>query len=109
LLRNALVPRLPAEHFSAPKRGFVGPTAVWLRNELREMVQDELSPDRLGRLGFFEADVVDRLVGDHMSRRQNREAVIWALLSFSIWHRIYREEAAAWRETSPGGATPITL
>jgi len=43
LLRRALRPRLPPDHLRAPKRGFVGPTAAWLRNELRPMLTDELS------------------------------------------------------------------
>jgi asparagine synthase (glutamine-hydrolysing) len=91
LLRQALADRLPRAHFQAPKRGFVGPTALWLRHELRDLVLDELSPARLGRLGFFDPATVDGFVRDHMSRRHNRESVLWALLSFSIWHRIYRE------------------
>jgi asparagine synthase (glutamine-hydrolysing) len=87
LLRRALAPRLPSAHMTAKKRGFVGPTAMWLRNELRDMVLDELSPARIGQLGFFDTAVVSRLVDDHMKRRHNREAVLWALLSFSVWHR----------------------
>ena len=92
LLRRALASRLPEAHFKAPKRGFVGPTAVWLRNELREMVLDELSADRLGRLGYFAPKAVSDLLDDHMSRRHNRESALWALLTFSIWHRVYCED-----------------
>jgi asparagine synthase (glutamine-hydrolysing) len=88
MLRSAIESRLTPAHFTAKKRGFVGPTAAWLRNELREMVTDELSPDRLGRLGFFNTDLVTSLVDDHMQRRHNRESVIWALLAFSVWHRV---------------------
>jgi asparagine synthase (glutamine-hydrolysing) len=91
LLRRALAPRLPRAHMTAPKRGFVGPTATWLRNELRPMVLDELSADRLSRLGFFDTHAVAQLVTDHMTRRHNREAVLWALLSFSVWHRVCLE------------------
>lgn len=91
LLRRALRPRLPEAHFSAPKRGFVGPTAMWLRNELAEMLGDELAPDRIKRLGFFDADVVDRLRREHVERRQNHEGVLWGLLCFLTWHRTYVE------------------
>jgi len=92
LLRRALADRLPAEHFRAPKRGFVGPTASWLRHELRPLLEDELSADRVGRLGFFDPAALARLLGDHFSRRHNREGVLWALLCFSTWHRIYLEQ-----------------
>ena len=94
LLRRALAPRLPAEHFRAPKRGFVGPTAVWLRNELAEVLADELSADRMRRLGYFDAALVDRLRREHMERKQNHEGVLWALLCFSSWHRMFVEGGA---------------
>ena len=93
LLKRALQRRLPDEHLRAPKRGFVGPTAAWLRNELRGMIQDELAPARLQRLGYFDPTVVRGLLDDHFSRRHNRAGILWALLCFSIWHRGYVEAA----------------
>ena len=106
LLRKALASRLPREHFSAPKRGFVGPTALWLRNELKDLLLDELSAARLGRLGYFDTDVVDGMLRDHMSGRQNREAPLWALLSFSIWHRVFREQS---QSAPTERAAPVVL
>lgn len=91
LLRRALRPRLPAAHFRAPKRGFVGPTAAWLRNELRTTLTDELSPERQRRLGYFAPATVERLLREHLTGRQNREGILWALLCFSVWHRVYLE------------------
>lgn len=93
LLRRAVRDRLPTAHFRAPKRGFVGPTASWLRHELRPMLEDELSPARLGRLGLFEPAAVARLLREHREGRQNREGILWALLCFSVWHRLYCEGA----------------
>jgi asparagine synthase (glutamine-hydrolysing) len=94
LLREALKSRLPAAHFRAPKRGFVGPTGSWLRNELAPMLREELSAGRMARLGYFDPRVVEGFLDDHFSRRQNRSGILWALLSFSIWHRLYVERAA---------------
>jgi asparagine synthase (glutamine-hydrolysing) len=91
LLRGALRPRLPAPHFRAPKRGFVGPTSAWLRAELRDMLTDELSPDRQRRLGYFDPRAVETLLHEHFTGRQNRERILWALLCFSTWHRLYAE------------------
>ena len=91
LLRRALQPRLPAPHFRAPKRGFVGPTSAWLRHELRDMLTDELSPERQRRLGYFDPRMVETLLHEHRTGRQNREGILWALLCFSTWHRLYVE------------------
>jgi asparagine synthase (glutamine-hydrolysing) len=94
LLKRAMRPRLPAAHVGAPKRGFVGPTSAWLRNELREMVEDELSPARQRRLGYFDPSMIERLLREHMTGRHNRERILWGLLSFSMWHRLYVERPA---------------
>ena len=91
LLRRALRPRLPKQHLSAPKRGFVGPTAAWLRSELRPLLTDELSPDRQRRLGYFDPAAVQTVLHEHLTGRQNQERILWALLCFSTWHRLYLE------------------
>jgi asparagine synthase (glutamine-hydrolysing) len=95
LLRRALADRLPRGHFKAPKRGFVGPTAAWLRHELRPLLEDELSAARTRRHGYFDPTAVAKLSADHFSRRHNREGILWALLCFSTWHRVYVEPASA--------------
>jgi asparagine synthase (glutamine-hydrolysing) len=91
LLRQALKPRLPAAHFKAPKRGFVGPTSAWLRGELRGPLHDELSAARLDRLGYFSSDAVQRLLREHETREHNREGILWALFCFMVWHRLFME------------------
>jgi len=91
LLRRALRPRLPEAHFHAPKRGFVGPTAAWLRNELRTVLTDELALERQQRLGYFDPEAVQEVLQQHLSGRQNQERILLALLCFSTWHRLYME------------------
>jgi asparagine synthase (glutamine-hydrolysing) len=91
LLRRALRDRLPAEHFKAPKRGFVGPSASWLRNELRDMITDELSADRLARVGLFNTRTVTTLLDEHFARRHNWSGILWELLCFTTWYRLVVE------------------
>jgi len=95
LLKRALRGRLPRDHFHAPKRGFVGPTSAWLRHELLGVLQDELSAERVKRLGYFAPSAVQRLLDEHRDRRHNREGILLALLCFSTWHRLYLEGSAA--------------
>ncbi len=95
LFRRVLAARLPPEHLRAPKRGFVGPTSAWLRHELRPVLEDELSSSRLTRLGYFDPTAAGRLLGEHFALRHNRETILWALLCFSTWHRMYVETPAS--------------
>ncbi|HXQ29632.1 MAG TPA: asparagine synthase (glutamine-hydrolyzing), partial [Gemmatimonadales bacterium] len=102
LLKRALRTRIPRGHYRAPKRGFVGPTSAWLRHELRGVLQDELSADRLNRLGYFNPSAVQRLLDEHLSGRHNREGILWALLCFSTWHRLYAEGGSRTRYSAAG-------
>jgi asparagine synthase (glutamine-hydrolysing) len=95
ILREAQRERLTPAHFTAPKRGFVGPTAMWLRNELADVLADELAPDRIKELGYFDHRVIDRIRAEHAARQQNHESVLWTLLCFSTWHREVMEGTAA--------------
>src|SRR3989442_2981603 len=76
LLKRALRQRLPEHHLRAPKRGFVGPTADWLRHELRGVIEEELAPDRLGRLGYLHPTAVRGLLDDHFARRPNPPRIL---------------------------------
>jgi asparagine synthase (glutamine-hydrolysing) len=89
LLSKALKSRLPAEHFRAPKRGFTGPTGAWMRSELRPMLLDLASGDRIRRLGVLNATAVRGLVSDHLNSRRDRETSLWAVLCFLAWHEQY--------------------
>ena len=91
LLRRALASRLPSAHLRAPKRGFVGPTARWLRGALKPVVTAELSAARQRDLGVFDYRMIERLQGEHFDGRRNHEGVLWSLVCFSIWHRRYLE------------------
>jgi asparagine synthase (glutamine-hydrolysing) len=97
LLKRVLRSRLPRDHFRAPKRGFVGPTSAWLRNELRCVLEDELSAERLNRLGYLSPVAVSQLRKEHFSGRHNHERILWSLLCFSTWHRLYAEGPTARR------------
>ena len=59
LLKRAMGDVLPSGIANRPKKGFGIPVAAWFKGELREALQDELSPERIRRQGLFEpAEVV---------------------------------------------------
>jgi asparagine synthase (glutamine-hydrolysing) len=89
LLRRALAGRLPPEIIRRPKKGFSFPVARWLRAELRPLVLDLLSEDRLRRQGLFDAAQISKLLQDHFEGRADNRKVVWTLLVFQLWHERY--------------------
>ena len=87
-LRRLMADRLPAELFRAPKRGFVGPTASWLREELRPLVNESLSADALRDVAWLDPKAVTSMVRHHMDGRSDRYGpVLWSLLIFERWRQ----------------------
>lgn len=96
LLRSALSGLLPPEIVNAPKRGFVLPIRIWLRERIRPVVERALAPERLRRQGIFKQGIYERYVCPHLEGRQDYTWRIWPILMFQIWHEIFIRR----RETS---------
>ena len=80
---------LPAETIHRPKEGFSIPIKHWLRTDLRDMLLDYLSPERIVREGLFHFPTVKHMVEAHLSGRENYSHQLWALLVFEVWKENY--------------------
>jgi asparagine synthase (glutamine-hydrolysing) len=85
IFRKAMQGILPEEVLCQPKAGFGAPVDYWLAHDLREMVDELLSEDKVKRRGFFEPRAVQRLVEEHRSGRQDWSMQIWQLLTLELW------------------------
>jgi asparagine synthase (glutamine-hydrolysing) len=92
LLRRAVRDLLPDELLRAPKRGFVIPTAQWLRGPLRSLTERLLAPERLARQKVFRPEFYGRFVEPHLRGQADYHAQIWTVLMFQLWHSLYIEQ-----------------
>ena len=63
------------------------PIKHWLRDELRPLMEELLSGDRLGREGIFAVPEVERLKREHLEGRANHSHVLWSMMVFEDWGR----------------------
>ncbi len=83
---------LPEEIIYRRKVGFTVPLSRWFMGPWRVLIEDVLLSDRcLGR-GYYNADVVRRIVTDHLEGRVDREQGIWLMLALEIWHRLFVDD-----------------
>ena len=94
LLREAVADLLPAAVLRAGKRGFVIPLKLWLRGQLRPVVERLLSPERLTRQEIFRPSFYEACVRPHLDGRADCTQVVWAALMFQLWHHVFLESAA---------------
>ena len=77
---------LPEGHLDKPKTGISIPRERWLREELRELVEDSLLHSRLAQDGWLRQSALDTLVGSHM-RGRSEAGSLWLLMMAELWYR----------------------
>jgi asparagine synthase (glutamine-hydrolysing) len=77
---------LPRGFCRRPKQGFEVPISAWLKKDLREMLEDYLSPSRLAGQGIFDPEVVESIKNDYLKNRQDTSWLLWNLIVFEHWH-----------------------
>ncbi|HXF46143.1 MAG TPA: asparagine synthase C-terminal domain-containing protein, partial [Burkholderiaceae bacterium] len=92
VLKRAMEPLLPPEVIYRPKTGFGVPLRRWLRNELREVVDDLLSERSLAARGLFDAAAVTRLRAMDAAGRVDAAYPLLALCSIELWCRIFLDK-----------------
>ena len=89
LLKNVAARHVPQKCVYRPKEGFSIPIKNWLAKELRPLMDDLLSKDRLRRQGIFEVQTLEKLKAEHLSNTANHSHILWALMIFEAWHDLW--------------------
>jgi asparagine synthase (glutamine-hydrolysing) len=89
IFRKAMQDILPREVLEQPKAGFAAPVDYWLAHDLKEMVDDLLSPSQLRERGVFRPEAVRRFVDEHRSGAQDWSMQIWQFLTLELWMRTF--------------------
>lgn len=92
ILKRAMEPMLPREVIYRPKTGFGVPLRRWLRDELRETVDDLLSERSLAARGLFDCAAVARLRALDAAGRIDAAYPLLALCAIELWCRIFLDD-----------------
>jgi asparagine synthase (glutamine-hydrolysing) len=87
LLKEAFAHVLPDQILNRDKAGFAIPLDDWLRNDLREWTREVVLDNDMAE--FFNLDYLRRMLDSHFSGKSNQGRKIWALLNFSLWHKMF--------------------
>ena len=89
VLKRAVEGLLPPTIVWRRKHGFALPTAEWLRGPLRPLLEEQLRPEAVARIGLFNPETISRLITEHSLGRRDHRKVLWGLLMFEAWRRRY--------------------
>jgi asparagine synthase (glutamine-hydrolysing) len=82
---------LPRSLHRRPKWGFEMPVSRWLKGELKYLIDEYLSEERISKQAIFHYPIVRGLVTEHLSGRSDRSWLIWNLIVFQAWYSNYFE------------------
>jgi asparagine synthase (glutamine-hydrolysing) len=94
-LKRAAEKWLPHEIVYRPKASFGAPLRGWIRNDLREVINDVLVRGELVGSGMIRAGALDRLIRDERAGRTDNAKQIWQLLTMELWYRNARSIGVA--------------
>jgi asparagine synthase (glutamine-hydrolysing) len=94
IFRKAMQDVLPREVLRQPKAGFAAPVDYWLAHDLKEMLDDLLSPAQLRRRGLFQPAAVQRYIDEHRSGRHDWSMQLWQFLTLELWMKTFLDGGA---------------
>lgn len=89
ILRHAMKGVLPDEVLDREKQGFSTPDASWYRQRSHGYISDLVLSDRARSRRFFRPEAVRRIVDEHVSGEANHRLLLWSLMSFEWWNRLF--------------------
>lgn len=87
ILKDILFDYVPAALFNRPKSGFSMPFRHWFRNEMKDYVLDQLSPQELKNIPGINVQKTLKMIDEHMAGKWNRYPQIWKLLVLVQWYQ----------------------
>ena len=94
-LKQAAESWLPHEIVHRPKASFSAPLRAWVRNDLRDVIQDVLVRGELAGSGMIRRDALQNLIADDQAGREDRSKQLWQLLTLELWYRHARSLGVA--------------
>ena len=89
LLKKVSEKYLPKEIICRSKAPFSAPMRAWLKNELKEMVNDILSYDSIKHRGIYNPEYVQKLIKMNEKGLQDNSQLIWRLMVNEIWFKTF--------------------
>lgn len=85
LLKEILYQYIPKKFFDRPKQGFAIPLEKWLKNELRFLIENNLSESIIKKYNFVNYEYVERLKNDFFSGKDYLYNRVWVLIVLHKW------------------------
>lgn len=88
ILKSALQGVLPADIIGRKKHGYSFPIKHWLRREFHGYMTDVFERSRF-LPEYVSMPALREMIREHQDGSQNHSHILWALMTFAVWHRTF--------------------
>jgi asparagine synthase (glutamine-hydrolysing) len=89
ILRKAMNDFIPKKIQERKKQGFSAPDESWYRGENAEYIKEILLNKDTCCVKYLKSDFIEKIIHEHINEGINHRLLIWSLLNFEWWCRIY--------------------
>ena len=89
VLRKSMSHLIPKAIIARQKQGFSSPDESWYRGENLQYVRGLLLNKTAAFKDFINPEYVEKIIGEHLNCNINHRLLIWSLINFEWWCRIF--------------------
>lgn len=89
VLKKALSKILPHEVIEKPKQGFSPPDGSWWSGPGFKYIESIIGSKRALERGYFNPGMIKKILYEHKNGFRKKRLLLWSLLSFEWWNRIF--------------------
>ena len=108
VLKEAMRGLLPEETLRRRKQGFTPPDQAWYKASIGCIRDLILSPRAIDR-GYFQPAYIERILADHLNNKRNNRFLIWSLMCFEWWNRLFVDRESLPEDQNRTGDSPYKL
>ena len=86
ILRKILYKHIDKDIIERPKMGFGVPLSVWLKDDLKDLVETSFNRKRLTQQGLFNPLYMEKILSSFQRAPKTQLNKIWNLIVFQLWH-----------------------
>ncbi len=86
LLKQIAYDYIPKELLDRPKKGFSVPFSAWMKNELKALMMETLSPKNLQKDGILNPEYVTTIKNNFLNGKEEYKYKLWSILLYQLWY-----------------------
>jgi len=92
ILKKSMEELIPKEILRRKKKGFSVPLDLWLKKDLKTLVEKTIFSDKASIREYFNSKYIQWMWNEYQDGRRSFFTQFWCLLMFELWHKIFMEE-----------------